>query len=39
MPVEFEDTTHYLRYTDGTDIEPLHELPEEEEEDKVGERG
>lgn len=23
-PVEFEDTTHYLRAADGTDIEPEH---------------
>ena len=24
FPVEFEDTTHYLRSPDGTDIEPEH---------------
>jgi len=28
IPTEFEDTTHYLRATDGTDIEPLHKMPE-----------
>ena len=36
VPTEFEDTTHYLRSTDGDDVEPLHELPEADEVEKVG---
>ena len=36
VPTEFEDTTHYLRGIDGTDIEPLHEMPEVPEPEKVG---
>ena len=32
-PTEFEDTTHYLRSTDGEDIEPHHTLPEDDHDD------
>jgi len=34
FPTEFERTTHYLISSDGDDVEPVHELPHEEE-DKV----
>ena len=34
VPTEFERTTHYLVSSDGDDIEPVHELPEDEQ-DKV----
>ena len=39
FPTEFERTTHYLVTTDGEDIEPVHELPEDhDDEEEEGEK-